>query len=74
MRIQYDSDADVLHVIVRDDPPVDAIEESGGVIVSYGSDKEPVSIEFLNASARRLVRHGEISVTMEATSSEPRVQ
>lgn len=68
MKIQYDSEADVLHVIVRDDPPVDAIEESGGVIVSYGEDKEPVSIEFLNASARGLVRRGEMSVTMEATA------
>lgn len=66
MKIQYDSEADVLHIIVRDDPPVDAIEESGGVIISYGEDKEPVSVEFLNASARRLVRHGEMSVTMEA--------
>jgi len=66
MKIQYDSEADVLHVIVRDEPPADAIEESGGVIVSYGEDKEPVSIEFLNASARRLVRPGEMTVTMEA--------
>ncbi len=66
MKIQYDADADVLHIIVRDEPPVDAIEESGGVIVSYGEDKEPVSIEFLNASTRRLVRQGEMTVTVEA--------
>ena len=66
MRIQYDSEADVLHIIVRDNPPVDAIEQSGGVIVSYGVDKEPVSIEFLNASARHLIRPGEMSVTMES--------
>jgi uncharacterized protein YuzE len=69
MKIRYDSEADVLHIIVRDDPPVEAIEESGGVIVSYGEDKEPVSIEFLNASVRRLVRQGEMSVTMEAKAS-----
>jgi len=66
MKIQYASEADVLHIIVRDEPPVDAIEESGGVIVSYGEDKEPVSIEFLNASARRLVHADEMTVTMEA--------
>jgi uncharacterized protein YuzE len=66
MKIQYDADADVLHIIVRDEPPVDAIEESGGVIVSYGEDKEPVSIEFLNASTRRLVRQCEMTVTVEA--------
>jgi len=39
-------------VILREDPPADAIEEPGGIIVSYGEDGEPVSIEFLNASVR----------------------
>lgn len=66
MKIQYDSDADVLLLTLRDDPPVDAIEESGGVIVSYGEDKEPVSVEFLNASVRHLIRPGEMSVTLQA--------
>lgn len=69
MRIQYDSEADVLLLVLRDDPPVDAIEEPGGVIVSYGKDKEPVSVEFLNASIRKLIRPGEVSVTLEAKSS-----
>ncbi len=50
MRIKYDPDADILLLALRDDPPVDAIEEPGGVIVSYGEDGEPVSVEFLNAS------------------------
>ena len=68
MRIQYDSEADVLLLVLRDDPPVDAIEEPGGVIVSYGEDKEPVSVEFLNASIRKLIRPGEMSVTLEAKS------
>ncbi len=65
MRIKYDPDADVLIFILRDDPPVDAIEEPGGVIVSYGEDKEPVSVEFLNASARKLARAGEFSITLQ---------
>lgn len=30
MKIRYDSEADVLLLILRDDPPVDAIEEPGG--------------------------------------------
>jgi uncharacterized protein YuzE len=68
VRIQYDSEADVLLLVLRDDPPVDAIEEPGGVIVSYGEDKEPVSVEFLNASIRKLIRPGEMSVTLEAKS------
>ena len=53
MRIKYDPEADVLFLILREDPPADAIEEPGGIIVSYGEDGEPVSIEFLKA----LVRH-----------------
>lgn len=66
MRIKYDPEADVLLFVLRDDPPVDAIEEPGGVIVSYGEDGEPVSVEFLNASARQLIRSGEISVTIQS--------
>lgn len=54
MRIRYDPGADVLLLKLRDDPPTDAVEEPGGVIVSYGEDREPVSVEFLNASARHL--------------------
>jgi uncharacterized protein YuzE len=69
MRIRYDPEADVLLLVLRDDPPVDAIEEPGGVIVSYGEDGEPVSVEFLNASVRQLVVPGEMSVTIQAGKS-----
>lgn len=68
MRICYDCDADVLLIIFREEPPVDAIEEPGGLIVSYGESGEPVSIEFLNASARRLVLPGQVSVILETKS------
>lgn len=66
MKIRYDSEADVLLVLMREEAPVDAVEEPGGVIISYGKDKQPVSVEFLNASARNLVRRGEVSVTLDA--------
>jgi uncharacterized protein YuzE len=66
MRIQYDADADILLFILRDLPPVDAVEEPGGVVISYGEDGEAVSVEFLHASARHLLRPGEISVTLQA--------
>lgn len=66
MKIRYDPDADVLMLVLQNNPPVDAIEEPGGVIVSYGEDGEPVSVEFLNASARELTLPGEISVTIQA--------
>ncbi len=65
MKIKYDSEADVLIFIIRDEPPVDAIEEQGGVIVSYGEDRQPVSVEFLNASVRKLVSPDEFSVTLQ---------
>lgn len=65
MKIKYDIEADVLILIIRDEPPVDAIEEPGGVIVSYGEDRQPVSVEFLNASARKLIRPDEFSVTLQ---------
>ena len=67
MKIRYDADADILLFVLREDPPVDAIEEPGGVIVSYGEDKEPVSIEFLNASVRRLIHPREVSVTLQTS-------
>jgi len=66
MRIRYDPDADILLVVLRDLPPVDAIEEPGGVIISYGEDGEAVSVEFLHAFARRLVGAGELVVTLHA--------
>jgi uncharacterized protein YuzE len=66
MKIRYDPEADVLSLVLRNNPPVDAIEEPGGVIVSYGEDGEPVSVEFLNASVRQLILPGEVSVTIQA--------
>ena len=68
MRIRYDPEADVLMFILRDEPPVDAVEEPGGVIISYGEDGEPVSVEFLHVAAKRLVERGELSITLRAES------
>lgn len=65
MRIKYDSDADILFIILRDHPPVDAIEEPKGIVISYGEDGEPVSVEFLNAMAHQLISLGKMSVTLE---------
>lgn len=68
MKIKYDPDADVLILILRDEPPADAIEEPGGVIVSYGEDGEPVSIEFLNASMRKLIQQDELNIILQTKS------
>ena len=69
MRVRYDEEADILLLILRDNPPADAIEEPGGVIVSYGEDGEPVSVEFLNASSRKLIDEGEVTVTFQTRQS-----
>lgn len=68
MRVQYDPEADVLLLVLRDAAPADAVEEPGGVIVSYGEDGEPVSVEFLDASRDDLVQPGQVTVTVQATS------
>jgi uncharacterized protein YuzE len=65
MKIGYDSEADILMMVIRNEPPVNAIEEEGEVIVSYGEDGQPVSVEFLNASVRQLINPDEVSVTVE---------
>ena len=69
MNIRYDSEADVLLLLLREAAPVDAIEEPGGVVVSYGEDGQPVSVEFLNAASRHLISSGQVSVTLQAGSA-----
>ena len=66
MEMRYDAEADILLLVLRSDPPVDAIEEPGGVIVGYSEDGQPVSVEFLNAAARRLIVPGEASVVIHS--------
>ena len=68
MRVEYDPDADVLTLVLRTEPPVDAIEEPGGLVISYGDDREPVSVEFLHASARGFWKPGQKSIPLEAAS------
>lgn len=65
MRMQYSADADILILILRETPPVNAISEPGGVIVSYDEAGEPVSVEFLNASKRHFIRPGETSLPIQ---------
>ena len=68
MKIKYDPEADIMILLLRNDPPMDAIEEPGGVIVSYGEDGEPVSVEFLNVSIRQLLLPNEIGVAIQMES------
>lgn len=64
MQIKYDREADILLFILRDVPPVNAISEVGGVIISYDETGEPISLEFLNASQRNLIDPQETAVTI----------
>ncbi|MDK2897503.1 MAG: hypothetical protein PWP04_1623 [Candidatus Atribacteria bacterium] len=58
----------MLMLVLRENPPVDTVEEQGGVIVSYGEDGEPVSVEFLAATARNLIPADGLNVTLESKS------
>ena len=62
MIVRYDGDADVLLVKLRDEPPIDAVEE-GGVIISQGDKGLPVSVEFLNTSQHGLVQRQETQLS-----------
>jgi uncharacterized protein YuzE len=64
MKVKYSSDADILMFILQDAPPVNAISEPGGVIISYDEAGNPVSIEVLNASKRQLINPGEKNLTI----------
>lgn len=66
MRVRYHPEADVLLVKVRKGAPVEAVAQRGGVVVSYGEDGEPVSVEFLNASDRGIVGPDGLTVTLKA--------
>ncbi|MHB8232489.1 MAG: DUF2283 domain-containing protein [bacterium] len=68
MKVKYDPEADILIFFMKDEPPVDSIEEAGGVIISYGQGGEPVTIEFLNASQHNLVNPDELSITLQTKS------
>jgi uncharacterized protein YuzE len=52
MKVHYDAESDILMIILRDQPPSNAIAQLGGIIVSYNANNEPISIEVLNASKR----------------------
>lgn len=65
MQIRYDRAADMLLVLLRDEPPVDAVEEPGGVVVSYGEDGRPVSVEFLQAAAQGLTNVDEVRIRLQ---------
>lgn len=69
MEIRYDSQADIMVLVLSGNAPVDSIEEPGGVIISYGVDHEPVSVEFLQASKREFISRGQKSIPFKVSGS-----
>jgi uncharacterized protein YuzE len=67
MDVSYRRDTDVLVVRLRDAAVVDVIEQPGGVIVSYGADGAPVSVEFRTAARRGLISPNNLTVTVTST-------
>jgi uncharacterized protein YuzE len=62
MKVHYDAESDILMIILRDQPPSNAIAQPGGIIVSYNANNEPISIEFLTASKRQLLNPAEMNL------------
>ena len=65
MKVKYDPEADILIFILRDVAPVNAISEPGEVIISYDQTGEPISLEFLNASQRKLINPQETALKID---------
>jgi len=65
MKVKYDPEADVLIFVLKDELPVNAIAEPGGVIVSYDDRDEPVCVELLNASQRQLIDPSVATLTVQ---------
>lgn len=64
MKVKYDAEADILMFMLRDGFPVNAISEPGGVIVSYDENNEPISIEIINASKRKMFNPQDLMLTI----------
>lgn len=52
MKVNYDSEVDVLRIILKDTPIEESDEEKPGVILDYDEDGNVVGLEILDASLR----------------------
>ncbi len=52
MKVNYDSEVDVLRIILKDTPIEESDEEKPGVILDYDRDGNVVGLEILDASLR----------------------
>lgn len=49
-RMRYDSESDVLSIVVKESGKLSHAEEMGDIVVHLGKDGEPLFLEVLNAS------------------------
>jgi YD repeat-containing protein len=52
MKVTYDSEVDVLHILLRNAPVEESDEDKPGVILDYDKEGNLVGIEILDASKR----------------------
>ena len=52
MKVTYDPEVDVLHILLRNVPVEESDEDKPGVILDYDKDGNVVGMEVLNASQR----------------------
>ena len=52
MKVNYDSEVDVLRIIFKDSPIEESDEEKPGVILDYDKEGNIVGLEVLDASMR----------------------
>ena len=52
MKIQYDTEVDVIQIILSSEPVEESGEEEAGIIFDYDKKGNIVGIEILNASKR----------------------
>jgi uncharacterized protein YuzE len=52
MKVTYDANVDVLHILFNDAPIAESDEEKPGVILDYAEDGSLIGIELLDASKR----------------------
>jgi uncharacterized protein YuzE len=75
MRVNYDPEADILYIIIREGPIKDTVEADDDVLIEIAEDGNVAGIEIWNASKNLLepitkVLSTKIRKSLEATTSQ----